>query len=795
MFRLNLKIALRNLWKNKSYTLINVLGLSIGMACCILIFVFISFQLSFDKGYTNNGRIYRLVTDWSYNSLDDYSKGVPIPVIGAIKNDIAGFEKVGAISRNGGVVVVKDQTGKEKIKEDKAIYYAQPEFFDIFNITWLYGNQKNGLAEPNTVALAESMAQRYFGSAEQAMSKNLQINGTLLKVIGVFKDLPQNSSFPLRIVLSFETFFDKDNKDWDAVSSSNECYVLLKKGTTVSDLEAPMAQFNLKYNKGKQLAGNQSNRLQSLNDIHFDERYGSFGNNTITKKELYGLAIIGIFLLITACINFINLATAQSINRSKEVGVRKVMGSDRKQLIFQFLTETFAITVMALLIACVLSELSLPLLERLLNNKVQFSLFQNPLIFGFMALLVLVVSFLAGFYPAMIISGFNPALAIKNKVTVNTGGLSLRKVLVVVQFAITVILIIGTLVIMDQMQYMRQKPLGFNSQSIAMIGLPGGEKNRTKHNTFKERALKIPGVEMISYCTMAPMSTNLNTTNFNFDGKENKDFEVRLAPSDENYFKLFDLKIVAGRVFPKSDTVNGYVVNQTFLKKVAIADPQLALGKVIDQNGRKAPIVGVVQDFNDQSLRESISPLAIYPEARRYYAIAVKVANSQIMPAMKQVEQLWNSTFPEEVYYAQFVDESINTYYEAEQTLGLLFKAFASIIIFISFIGLFGLISFVASQRTRELAIRKVLGASTKELVKMLNSSFLWMVFIANLVAWPLAYLFVSNWLAGFAYRIDLGIWPFIWAMLISMVVTLVTVSIRSYRAATANTIDALKYE
>lgn len=792
MFRLNLKIALRNLWKNKSYTLINVLGLSIGMACCILIFIYISFQLSFDKDYQNSSRIYRFVTNWKYNNFDDYSKGVPIPVIEAAKNDIAGIEKVGAISRNGGVVVVKDESGKEKIKEERAIYYAQPEFFDIVNVTWLYGSQKNGLAEPNTVALAEKDANKYFGGAEKAINQNIMINNSLLRVIGVFKDVPQNSSFPIKIVLSFASFFDKDNKDWDAVSSSNECYVLLNKGTTLADLQAPLAKFNAKYNRGKQLPGDQNNQLQPLNDIHFNERYGSFGNNTITQKELYGLAIIGAFLLITACINFINLATAQSINRSKEVGVRKVMGSGRKQLIFQFLTETLAITLIALLIACVLSELSLPLMEQLLNHKVKLSLFENPSIFAFLGGLVVVVSFLAGFYPALIISGFNPALAIKNKVAVNTSGLSLRKILVVVQFAITVILIIGTLVIMDQMHYMRQKSLGFNTQAIAMVNMPG---NIVKQNTFKERALKIQGVEMLSFCSMAPMSGDLNTTSFNFDGRENKDFEVRLAPSDENYFKLFGLELIAGKVFMKSDSANGYVVNETFVKKVNIADPQLALGKIIDQNGRRAPIVGVVKDFNDQSLQQSISPLAIYPEARRYYRVAIKVDSKLLVPAMKEIEQLWNNSFPESVFNAEFMGDSVNNYYEAEKTLGLLFKVFAGIIIFISFIGLFGLISFVASQRTRELAIRKVLGASTSELVKMLNGSFLWMVFIANLVAWPLAYLFVSNWLSGFAYRVNLGIWPFVWAMLISMVITLITVSIRSYRAAVANTIDALKYE
>lgn len=471
------------------------------------------------------------------------------------------------------------------------------------------------------------------------------------------------------------------------------------------------------------------------------------------------------------------------------------MGGKRKQLIVQFLTETFALVVIALLFACMLTELAIPLMENLFRNQITFSLFGHPIIFVFMTLLVAFVSFLAGFYPALIISGFNPALAIKNKVSLNNNGLSLRKILVVVQFAITVMLIIGTLVIVRQMKYLQQKPLGFSSNAVAMVGMPGDSTSKSRHDLFKDKVLKIPGVQMLSYCQVPPLSQDVSSTDFSFNGLKNNDFEVRLCNADADYFKLFDLKIIAGKVFMKSDTNNGYVVNETFLKRVGITDPQLAIGKIIKTSYSSTPIVGVVKDYNDKSLKENISGLAISSDKGQYWQAAIKLDGPNMVPAMQQIEALWNETFPQSVYGAGFVDERISSYYESEAIMGILFKVFAAVIIFISFIGLFGLISFVAAQRTKEVAIRKVLGASTFELVKMLNGSFLVMVFLANLVAWPLAYLFVSKWLSTFAYRIELSVWPFVLAMCVSMIITLITVSIRSYKAATANTIDALKYE
>lgn len=796
MFKLNLKIALRKLWKNKGYTLINVLGLSIGMASCVLIFIFIRYQLSFDEGFKNEDRIFRMVTDWKYNSFDDYSAGVPIPVFKTAKDEIAGLDQTAAIVRRWSMMRIKDRSGKDIFKSDEEIYYTQPSFFEIFDIKWLSGNPAQALSQPNTVALSKSTAAKFFGSSANAMGKTIILGeGNALKVTGVFPDMPENTSFPLKVVISYETFGEKNDNCWDCVNSSTSFFVKLKDGLTAKDVQAGLTAFNKKYYDPKHVAGNQNNKLQPLRDIHFAEQYDNFSDSTISKGEIYGLVLIGFLLMLTACINFVNLSTAQSINRAKEVGVRKVMGSNRKQLMFQFLMETLLITISAMLVACMLAELALPQLEKLFNGRMTFSLFQQPSIFIFMLGLIVTVSMLAGFYPAFVISHFNPALAIKNKLILSSSGLSLRKILVTVQFSASIILVISTLVVVNQMDYMRKKPLGFNPKEVMMVPMPNDSIGRSKRVAFTESALKIPGIKMLSFCQSPPLSQNVNSSDFTFDGIKNKDFEVRTSTVDENYFELFDVKLIAGKGFAKSDTAKGYVVNETFVKKVNITNPEDVLGKKIYVNGANLPIIGVVADFNDKSLKEEISGLAMSTDKNRYWNVAIKMESKELTATTKQIENLWNSTFPDHIYQGKFVNDTINGYYESEKVMGILFRVFSGIIICISFVGLFGVMSFVATQRTKEMAIRRVLGATTFELVKMLNASFLMMVFIANLIAWPLAYLFVRKWLNSFAYRADLNIWPFALAMAITMVITLVTVSIRSYRAAVANTIDALKYE
>ncbi|KQC01680.1 ABC transporter permease [Pedobacter sp. Hv1] len=797
MFKLNLKIALRNLWKYKGYTAINIFGLAVGLSSCILIFIFINYQLSYDKDYQNADRIYRVVSSWKYADGNEfYSQGVPRPLAPAMRNDFSQLEKVASIQQAGGIIKVRAQAGKAEIKTVEDVHYTEPSFFEIFNYQWLAGQPNQSLSAPNTVVLSEKTANTYFGDWRKAMGNSINFdNKTDYKVTGIIKDNPQNSSFPLNIVFSYASYTSRNSKSWGSVSSGTECYVLLKKGVTIDQLNRPLAQFIAKYyvDKGP---GKEGHTFQPLSNIHHNTDYGNLVGSVTPYKQLIGLGIIGLFLLLTACINFVNLATAQAISRSKEVGVRKVMGSRRNQLIWQFLSETTLITLIALLLACVFTELALPGMESLFGANIKFTLFGHPIIFVFLLVMLVLVSFLAGLYPALIMSGFSPALAIKNKVSsTKSGGVGLRKTLVVVQFAITAILIVSTLVVIKQMSYIRDKSLGFDTKAIALISVPTDSLSKLKYNGFREEILKKSGVNRVSFCNEAPSSRNNNETNFSYNSSKDADFQVNLKMADEDYFKTFGLQFVAGKQLSKSDTTKEFVVNETLLRKLNVINPSEALGKIINVNGHKAPVVGVVKDFNNSSLHDAISPIVIFSTKNNYRTMAIKLESKEMVSTVKSIEQTFNSTFPDYVYSLRFIDDQISNYYQTERVMGILFKVFAGVVIFISFIGLFGLISFVATQRTKEIAIRKVLGASNLELIKMLNSTFLWMVLIANMVAWPVAYIFISKWLASFQYRIDLSIWPFIIAMVISMVITLVTVTLRSYNAARANTIDALKYE
>lgn len=801
MFRLNLKIALRNLWKNKGNTFINITGLSIGMASCILIFIFIRYQLSYDQQFKNKDRIYRVVSYWKYLEGEEFSKGVPQPLAPAMRNDFAMLDEVAAIQRSHGVLKIKDAAGNTRLKTDERTFYVEPGFFKIFGHQWLQGDPAKDLVAPNSVALSEEMATKLFGDWHNAVGQTIAYSDKAdLKVTGVFADLPENSSNPIKIAISYSSFESRNSKNWGAVSDASECYILLKNGVDINTLTHPKDAFLKKYYDREGGTGKSDLLFQPLSEIHKDARFGSYSGKVTSMSEIYGLVVIGVFLMLTACINFINLATAQAVSRSKEVGVRKVMGSMRKQLMVQFLTETITLTAIALLLACALTEAALPSLAGLFKDKLSFSLLEHPVIFLFMIGLVLLVGFLAGIYPALVMSGFSPALAIKNKVNVgNSGGGALRKILVVVQFAITIVLITGTLVIINQMKFMREKPLGFNSSAIALPEIPGDSLSILKFDILKTRIKNIPGVLSASLCTDPPSSNGNSFTNFSYGGKGKKDedFQVNTKGGDEDYVKTFGLKLIAGRALTKSDTVKEFLVNETLLRKLNVVDPEQAIGKVITLGGSTPGlIVGVLKDFNNMNLREAISPVMISSGRKNYYErIAVKMDAHQIPEVMKQIEAIWNSYYPDYVFDSTFMDDDISKYYESEQVMGTLFKVFASVIIFIAFIGLFGLISFVAAQRTKEMAIRKVLGATTFELVRMLNTSFIIMVLLANLVAWPVAYIFISKWLSRYTYRIELSIWPFAAAMCISMVITLLTVSLRSYKAAKTNPIDALKYE
>ena len=611
------------------------------------------------------------------------------------------------------------------------------------------------------------------------------------------KDIPTNSDFPINLVISYQNYYNSKSTRWNSVNQGHNCYVLAKPGTDMVALQSQLSAFSKKYYDPKDPLSN-THEFQSFASVHLDERFGTFSTKHYSSGQLTALQIIAAFLLLIACINFINMATAQAVSRSKEVGVRKVLGSSHKQLLFRFLGETFIITLVAIIVACILTEISLPYVGNFLDQPLSFNILRYPVLIVFILGLWVGISLLAGTYPALVVSGFNPINALKNKISSDkVGAFSLRSVLVVVQFSVTLILIISTLIVVKQIDFFKSRPMGFNNRAIVQLTMPEDSLSQLRFESFKQQVLKHTGVEIASYAYNPPSTSSNNYTSFFLNNSpERGNFLICNKPADEDYFKLFGLKLIAGKALSKSDTINGYILNETMLRQLHFKKPEDALGKTLQLNRRaKAPIIGVVQNFNNLSLHGEISPVVLYTGKSEYQSLFIKLSPQHMQATIKTIGDDFAAFFPNQIFETSFYDQYIANYYLVEEKTATLLSTFTSIAIFISCFGLFALISFVAVQRTKEMAIRKVLGATTAELVKQLNQSFVKMMLIANLVAWPLAYIFINKWLQTFAYKIELPWQPFIWAGLSSIVILVLTVSLRAYKTAATNPIEALKYE
>jgi len=794
------KTALRNLSRNKSFTFINVIGMSIGIASCLLIFVIIQFELSFDRFHSKKDRIYRVVTKFNRAGNLDYTSGVSVPVPAAMRAEFPQLETVAAISGSAGNQIAVPGSQPAKKFNEPNIFYAEPEVSNILDIRWLAGDKKDALIEPNTVVLSKTTADKYFGDWKQAMGKTIvHQNRETLKVTGIIDDMPINSDFPFCVVISFKTNETARSTDWGSTSSDFNCMILLKPNSSPEQIRALLPAFRKKHSDDTKSEIKTSYLLQPLSEIHFDGRFGNYNERTFSRELIASLSIIGLFLLIIACVNFINLATAQAINRAKEVGVRKVLGSNRGQLIVQFLGETFLITLFSIVLACFISWFVLPNLGLLLNININPGSIQWPIIILFLLIVAFVVTTLSGFYPSIILSGFNPATALKNKISSKSvGGISLRRVLVVFQFIIAQVLIIGTLVVISQMDYFRSAPMGFDKNAIFNVPLPGDSLSHSKIGVLRQQLLDHPGISNVSFSFSPPANNGDWTSDFTFDrSPKTTSFEPTLKWADADYFKTYGLQLIAGRAYVPSDTVNEFVVNEALVKKLGLKNPKDILGKEISFWNRRihARVVGVIRDFHSNSLRDPIVPAVLACRTRNYSTIGIKIQESKAKEILAFVERLWNQTFPDYVYEYKFLNEKIEHFYDEENQLSQLYKIFAGIAIFISCLGLYGLVSFMAIQRTKEVGIRKVLGASVGNIVYLFSREFTLLIGIAFLIAAPLAYYLMHQWLNNFTFRIDLGLGFFILAIIGSILIAWITVGYKAIRAAIANPVKSLRTE
>lgn len=794
------KIAWRNLKRNKAYAAINVIGLSLGIACSILIFVLVSFHFSFDDFHKNKDRIYRIVTE-IHNEEISHTPGVPPPFTKAFRSDFTFAEKTArAVTFWGELISIPSEKENKKFQEDNGITCVEPEFFDIFNFPLVQGNMKTALSEPNTAIITQKIAKKYFGT-EDAIGKIIRVdNKTDFKITGILKDLPLNTDRKQEIYVSNLSMKDLSpwiakEDTWGGINSETHCFVLLKPGVTPATVEKAFPAFMKKY-----YANNPVNqkafrfKMQPLSDIHFNPDY----NGVTEKKYLWALSLVGLFLIITACVNFINLATAQALNRAKEVGIRKVLGSMRMQLFWQFIAETSLITFFAVLLAYGLAKLGLPYLNGLFKTELDINPFMNVGLLTFTVIAAVVVIFLSGAYPGLVLSGFQPVAALKGKLSQkNIGGFSLRRVLVVAQFAISQMLIIGTIVIASQMKFSKQSDLGFRKDAIVMLPVPANDSvGRLKMETLRNRLAEVPGVEKISFCMQAPASDNNNTTDILYENRPKEElWAVNSKDADDQYAPTFDLKIVAGRNIQKSDTIREFLVNETLVRKLNLKSPQDILNKNIKVDGKRALVVGVVKDFYNYSFRTDIAPIAIFSNYGNYQNCAVKINLARVKPTLTAIEKIWNDTYPEYVYNYQFLDERIAKFYELDDILLKLIEAFAGIAIFIGCLGLYGLVSFMALQKTKEIGVRKVLGASFSNILWLFGKEFSRLLIIAFLIAAPLAWWAMYKYLQDFKYRIPIGAGIFVLAILCTFIVAAITVGYKSIRASVANPVKSLRTE
>ena len=799
MLRSYLKIALRTLRSQRAYTLLNVTGLTIGMAGGLLIFLFIRYHLSTDRHHAKFDRTFRVVTDLR---LDDgsveYYPEAPLPMAKALRTDYPQVEQAAYLKMNRELTVTRQLPGQSspiRFLEHKSTALVEPELFDILDYEWLRGNPKTALREPNSVVLTESWAKKYFGDADP-MGQTLNLNHlTDAKVMGILADPPKTTDTDINLFISIATLSkldpDFNQADWGNINSTDKIFVTLKNPQSVASLEAAMPAL-LKKGFGE-MARYYQFHFQPLVDVHFDVK--RIVGGAIRLSLLWSLGLVGLFLVLTACINFVNLATAQALRRSKEVGVRKTLGSTRWQLVGQFLLETGLIVLTAIILALLLAIITLPLFNQWLN--IHLSLQLNAQTIGFILLLIGVVVLLAGGYPAVVLSGFSSWAALTGKLSLRSGGnYSLRQSLIVLQFVICQALIIGALVVATQVRYMQHADLGFNKDNVIVVTLPNQQK--ALRETFKNELLQYPEIKSVSASRRPPSSQLLYGGSFKLGGKaewEKSSLLERVADAD--YLKTYGLHLVAGRNIVASDTIREYLVNETFLKKINVRDPQQILGQKLQYylSPVPLPIVGVVKDFHLRSLHDDIKPCFIASYAPFFKQAGIRVSGHNPVQTLQRIRQTWEKLYPNEVFEYAYLDEQLATFYETESLVFRLVNTFAGIAILICCLGLYGLVSFVVVQRTKEIGIRKVLGASVASIVTLLSKDFLTLVLIAIVTASPLAGWAMNQWLNDFAYKIDIGWWVFALAGLLAVGIALLTVSFQSVKAALMNPVKSLRSE
>jgi putative ABC transport system permease protein len=793
MIKNYLKVAFRKLWSHKAFSFINIIGLAIGMTACFLIFLYVGFELSYDSFHSKADRIYRVVADIKTPTEVINASG---PSWAVPPNAADEFPEVESFVRIAGDNMLI-RKGDVKFQEENTVY-ADSAFFHVFDFKLLKGNPRSALREPMSIVFSETAAKKYFGKTDP-VGQTLLITGEALpaKVTGVMKDIPENSQIKADVILSMTTITQKFaqgiDSQWGNYGAS--AYLLLKAGVNPKKLEAKFPGF-LERRNGSEMKKSQMYAtlfLEPLKDVYL--RSTRNGSKTGNITNVYVFSIVAIFILLIACINFINLTTARATERAKEVGIRKVAGAEKSQLIAQFIGESVILCFVAFLLTVLFSVLLLPSFNQLAGKTISTGIFQNGRYLVMLFGASIGIGLLAGIYPALVLTSFKPVVVLKGRFASGTKGILLRKGLVVAQFTISIALIIATIVVYNQMMYMRNQDLGFSKDQMLILDT-NGDKGK---DAFKQAIIGLPNVKTVATSSSVPGGGNPGA----YSEIENVKGDLQIANLDLyfvdfDYIPLFKIKMVAGRPFSRdfmTDTTQAMVLNEAAVKMFGYSSPEQAIGKRFKQWGREGKIIGVMKDFHFRGLQQPIKPLSMRIELGNSNLVAVNLAAANLPATLAAIENKWKAFIPNRPYSYYFLDEFFDKQYRGEERFGKLFLNFAILAIIISCLGLLGLASYSTVQRTKEIGIRKVLGASVSGIVNLLSIDFLKLVLISFVIAAPLAWYFMHYWLQDFAYHTSINAWVFVLAGFCALAIAIFTVSFQAIKAAIANPVNSLRTE
>ena len=816
MIRNYLKIAWRNLLRHKMFSVINIISLAIGFSASFVIGLMVYHDLTFDKFHEDADLIYRVTTRFETPDGTFNNSGVTVPLKTAAKERMSGID-VASSMYLAYVMSVENPDIKNKFKNPEHITYSDADYFDIFKYNWLAGSRHQVFKNPNEVVLTDARASKYFPDTafDDVIGKTLVYNDSVLvNVVGVVQNFRERSDFKFQEFLSEETAKQLDGSNtqvleqqWDNTNSASQLFLKLEPDTKLTDIQAQLnvlaednrSEFQIKYGQKRLFS------LQSLNDMHFSEDMGifNFTEHSASKRILWGLAAIALFILLLGIINFINLTTAQSNQRSKEIGIRKTLGSSKKQIISQFMGETFLLTLISAIVSIGLAYFLLKAFSDFTPEGLVFSTFKEPWILALSVLLVVIVTILAGIYPSLILTRFKPISVIKNQQGSVNGKPNLRRFLTVFQFAIAQVFIISTILVGKQIKFMMNKDMGIDTESVVYINTPWNANTLDKVTRLGQTYVQMPQVSEVSLASNPPasFSTNTNISTFFRDDIEVQ-VPLQMLFGDTNYANLYDMKLLAGRD-RLNDTIKELVVNEAYVKALGFESPSEAISKQVNLSDEAYSIVGVVKDFNQRSLKEGIEPMGILGDLNRdrffrFKTIHLRLNASEgdeLSETLARLESDYKMVYPDSDFQLNFMDETIERFYKQERSFSKLLNWAMGLSVLISCLGLLGLVIYTTERRTKEIGIRKVLGATLAQLNVLLCKDFLILVLIAFVIAAPLAWWGMSNWLQDFAFKTNLSWWIFAASGMGMIAIALLIMSLKTVSTALKNPVNSLRTE